>query len=79
MVFTLIDILGGANNFVELLQVQALYTLESHTYILAIFVLQLYEKPQHLFICQVIPKIFGSYREGIIVVQKLCFFFFYAK
>ena len=36
VVVTLTDILGGTNNFVELLQVQALYTLESHTLILHI-------------------------------------------
>ena len=35
MVLTLTDILAGANNCVELLQVQALYTLVGHTYNLA--------------------------------------------
>ena len=71
MVITLIDILVGAYNFVELLQLQALYSLVSHTYILAILVLQLYEKTQCSFVFQMIPTIFGSYIEAITAIQKL--------
>ena len=71
MVFKLIDILAGAKNFVELLQLQALYSLVSHTYFLAIFVLQIHEKPQRSFFDQMIQKIFGSYIETIIVIPNL--------
>ena len=42
----MMDILAGAKNFVELLQLQAFYSLVRHTYFSAIFVLQLYEKTQ---------------------------------
>ena len=45
---------------------------------LAIFVLELHEKP-HLFICKMISKIFSSYREGIIVIPKLWGIFSHAK
>ena len=81
VVSTFIDILAGDNNFDELLQFQALYSLVNHTLFPAIFVLQLYEKPQCSFIVQMIPGMFDTYMyiEAMIVIPKLCGIFFYAE
>ena len=48
-----------------------MYSLESHTKILAFFLLQLCEKPQHRFMLEPIPLMFIGYIVYKMVIIKL--------
>ena len=49
----------------------SIYSLESHTKILGFFLLQLCQKPQHLFMLKVIELIFRGYIAYKVVIIKL--------
>ena len=49
----------------------SIYSLESHTKILVFFLLQLYEKPQHLFMLEWIQLMFRGYIVYKMVIIKL--------
>ena len=49
----------------------SIFSLESHTKILVFFLRQLYEKPQHLFMLEVIQLMFIGYIVYKMVIIKL--------
>ena len=49
----------------------SIYSLESHTKILVFFLLQLYQKPQHLFMLEWIQLMFRGYIVYKLVIIKL--------